>query len=184
MDKEYFQNKYRTSTIRMNHWDYAWPAMYSVTICTENRICCLGDIKDEQVYLSEIGKVVFDCWLDIPNHFDNVKLDDWIIMPNHLHGIIVIEDNDFDTEGRDKACLVSTERKFGHPPPKSLSSIIGSFKSAVTNKCHKNKFDFQWQANYYEHVIRDFEDLGRIRKYIAHNPLNWIKDRNNPINIK
>ena len=30
------------------------------------------------------------CWLEIPNHFENVKLDEFIVMPNHVHGIIAI----------------------------------------------------------------------------------------------
>jgi REP element-mobilizing transposase RayT len=184
MDKEYFKNKYRTSTIRMNHWDYAWPAMYYITICTEDRRCCLSEIKDGQVYLLEMGNIVFEELLKTQQLRPYVVLDDFIIMPNHVHVVIIIKDNDFDTEGRDMARHVSTERKFGKPPSKSLSSIIGSFKSAVTNKCHKNNLDFQWQSNYYEHVIRDYEDLGRVREYIAHNPINWENDRNNPINIK
>jgi hypothetical protein len=28
-----------------------------------------------------------------------------------------------------------------------------------------------WQCNSYEHVVRDEEDLPRIRKYITDNPL-------------
>jgi len=87
-------------------------------------------------------------------------------------------------QGRDAVNRVSTVRKFRHSQPKSLSTIIGSFKGAVTNKCHKNNIDFQWQSNFYEHVIRDFEDLGRIREYIAQNPVNWENDRNNLNNIK
>ena len=181
---EYFKNKYRVNSVRMKHWNYAWPAMYYVTICTKNRLHCLADIKNEQVYLSKIGNVAFDCWIEISKHFDNVKLDDWIIMPDHLHGIIVIEANDFGhPDGRGTTCRTSTVRKFGYCQPKSLSSIVGSFKGAVTNKCHKNNLDFQWQSNFYEHVIRDFEDLGRIREYIAHNPVNWENSKNNPNNF-
>lgn len=38
-----------------------------------------------------------------------------------------------------------------------------------------------WQRNYYEHVIRDEDDLDNIRQYIANNPLQWAEDENNPI---
>lgn len=195
---EYFNNKYKTSTIRMNHWNYSWPAMYYVTICTKDRECYLGEVKNVEVYLSEIEKMVFECWLDIPNHFDDVKLDDWIIMPNHLHGIIVIEDNDFDMDGRDTTChvdteqndfghpqgrdtvyRVSTDRKFGGLSPKSLASIINTFKGATTRQCHKNNLNFQWQSNYYEHIIRNEEDYARIKEYIAQNPIKWENDKNN-----
>lgn len=182
--EEYFKNKFRTATIRLNGWDYSWPAMYYVTICTKNRECCLSDVKNGQVYMSEIGKVLFECWLEISNHFDNVKLDDWIIMPNHLHGVIAIEDNDFDKDGRDTTCHVSTVRKFGYMQPKSLSSIIQAFKASVKRECNKKGLDFQWQSNYYEHIIKNDEDYARIKEYIANNPINWQNDRNNPINIK
>ncbi len=40
------------------------------------------------------------------------------------------------------------------------------------------------QRNYYEHIIRDENELNRIREYITNNPLQWIEDENNPMNIK
>ena len=84
MNKEYFQNKYRVSTIRLNYWNYAWSAMYYVAICTKDQICCMGEIRNRLIYLSDIGNVVFNCWCEIPNHFDDVKLDDWIVMSDNI----------------------------------------------------------------------------------------------------
>ncbi len=37
-----------------------------------------------------------------------------------------------------------------------------------------------WQRNYYERVIRDEEELGRVRQYIIDNPLGWAEDPENP----
>jgi REP element-mobilizing transposase RayT len=37
-----------------------------------------------------------------------------------------------------------------------------------------------WQRNYYEHVIRNEDELNHIRQYIAENPTNWRKDKENP----
>jgi hypothetical protein len=37
-----------------------------------------------------------------------------------------------------------------------------------------------WQRNYYEHVIRNENELARIREYIANNPAQWALDRENP----
>lgn len=37
-----------------------------------------------------------------------------------------------------------------------------------------------WQRNYYEHVIRNESELGRIREYIVANPARWEEDVNNP----
>jgi REP element-mobilizing transposase RayT len=37
-----------------------------------------------------------------------------------------------------------------------------------------------WQRNYYEHVIRDEEELNRLRQYISENSANWQTDEENP----
>jgi hypothetical protein len=37
-----------------------------------------------------------------------------------------------------------------------------------------------WQRNYYEHVIRNEEELIHIRQYILENPIRWEMDRENP----
>jgi REP element-mobilizing transposase RayT len=37
-----------------------------------------------------------------------------------------------------------------------------------------------WQRNYYEHIIRNDDELNRIRAYIANNPAHWDMDRENP----
>jgi hypothetical protein len=36
-----------------------------------------------------------------------------------------------------------------------------------------------WQRNYYEHNIRNDDDLRCIREYICDNPLRWSHDREN-----
>jgi REP element-mobilizing transposase RayT len=33
-----------------------------------------------------------------------------------------------------------------------------------------------WHRNYYEHIIRDDEDLERVRWYIAENPGRWLDE--------
>ena len=38
-----------------------------------------------------------------------------------------------------------------------------------------------WQRNYYEHVIRNENELYRITEYIQNNPLKWDLDRENPL---
>jgi len=182
---EYFQDKYRVKTTRLSHWDYASEGLYYVTICTKDRICCLCNIKDDRVYLSEIGKIVHEEWLETPIIRPDVLLDDFIIMPNHVHGIIKLpKNNDFDTQKRRDAQRRVSTREFGPLQPKSLSAIINNFKGSVKRKCNQNDLAFfTWQSRYYEHIIRDEDDLAHIKKYIANNPIKWSEDRNNPINI-
>ena len=40
--------------------------------------------------------------------------------------------------------------------------------------------EFNWQHNYYEHIIRSDKDLNNIRDYIINNPTQWYKDEENP----
>ena len=37
-----------------------------------------------------------------------------------------------------------------------------------------------WQRNYYEHIIRNPDELEKIREYIRTNPLQRTCDRHNP----
>ena len=57
---------------------------------------------------------------------------------------------------------------------------MAGFKPAVTRRvneiCH-TPGNPVWQRNYYEHVIRDESELGRIREYILSNPQQWEADK-------
>jgi hypothetical protein len=35
-----------------------------------------------------------------------------------------------------------------------------------------------------EHIIREDEELNRIREYIVNNPARWAEDEENPVNVK
>jgi len=69
----------------------------------------------------------------------------------------------------------------------SIGAIMGQFKSIVTkriNSLGKTPLTPIWQRNYYEHVIRDEDDLNRIRQYIIDNPSKLDGDEENPQNWK
>jgi len=63
---------------------------------------------------------------------------------------------------------------------------MAGFKS-VTTKIINNKRNQPgvkiWQDNYYDRIIRDENELNRIRQYIIDNPYKWVLDRNNPNNF-
>lgn len=91
---------------------------------------------------------------------------------------------------RDKACLVSTadnsnqndqnksegQKRFRNPGKNNLSSIIGSYKSAVSNKAHLIDMLFDWQNLFDDRLIRDEKGLNKVRGYIRNNPKNWHSD--------
>jgi hypothetical protein len=64
-----------------------------------------------------------------------------------------------------------------------LPEIIRAFKtfsSRRINVLRKEPGVPLWQRNYYEHIIRDEEELNRFREYIQNNPMQWEMDEENP----
>ncbi len=132
---------------------------------------------------SNIGQIAENCWREIPSHFENVRLDEFVIMPNHIHGIIHLNGTTIVGAGHVQPTneQIHTSR-YQHLVSKSLSSILGSFKSSVSRICNQNQLkESIWQRNFYEHVIRNEFELNSIREYIIHNPLQWELDRENPL---
>jgi putative transposase len=62
------------------------------------------------------------------------------------------------------------------PQSKNLASIMRGFKSAITMYALNNNIVFGWQARFYDHIIRDFDEYQRIAQYIRNNPDNWKND--------
>ncbi len=173
---ELFKNKYKIKSIRLPHWDYSSCGGYFVTICTKNRECFFGNVSNKKMKLSQIGEIANKYWNEIPKHYKNVSLDEYILMPNHIHGIVIIEQLIPTVET--PHCGVSTNTKNPHHKPQwkpnSLGSIICQFKSITTKHVRSiGSPNFSWQSRFHEHIIRNDNDLNRIRKYIKNNPLKW-----------
>jgi len=79
--------------MRLQEYYYSLSGAYFITICTQNRECLFGDICNGEMVLDELGKIVRQCWLAIPDHFLYARLGVFVTMPNHVHGIIWIVDN-------------------------------------------------------------------------------------------
>jgi hypothetical protein len=70
--------------------DYSSPGEYFITICVRNQIPFFGKIENRKMILNDIGIIANKFWLEIPHHYQNIKLDEYIIMPDHIHGILII----------------------------------------------------------------------------------------------
>ena len=172
---------------RLKDYDYSSDGFYFVTICTYNQEEYFGEIKNCKMQLSKIGKIAKKFWLEIPDHNKNTKLDEFVVMPNHLHGIIVISDSYGNVAGFDRrnvACNVPTNKNNKNnyyskisPKPKSLGTIIRSYKSAITKTIKKElQIYFEWQQRFHDRVIRNNKELNKIRNYIINNPKNWERE--------
>lgn len=187
---EGFEKVFRRRSIRLKGYDYSQPGAYFVTICTKNQYHYLGDIIGGRMKLSEIGEIINQFWIEISYHFDNVHLDGFIVMPNHLHGIIMIDVNcRGEVPSPYKGTLSNSQGRETLPlqQKRPLGHVIGYFKYQSTKRINKIRGlpgVTIWQRNYYEHVIRNEDELNRIREYIINNPLQWQFDRENPMRIQ
>ncbi len=172
MHKSFNPDIHHRKSIRLNHYDYSESGAYFITVCTKNFEHYFGNIQNGKMNLSMIGQIVHNEWIRTKQIRKNVALDEFIIMPNHFHGIIII-----NSVG---AYWNTPLQRTFKSPSNNLGAIVRSFKSSVKRWCNKNNFaNFQWQRNYYEHIVRNDFELNRIRKYIINNPINWELDRNN-----
>jgi REP element-mobilizing transposase RayT len=178
-------NRHHRKSIRLKEYDYSSAGEYFVTICTYNHECFFGDIVNEEMRLNDYGEIANRNWKEISTHFSNVKLDESVVMPNHIHGILVLLDHCDENFHVGVQYIEPLQNTFQHVIPKSLGSIIRTYKAAVTRECRKRGLiDFQWQRNYYEHIIRDDNNLNNTREYIANNVLKWASDNENPENVQ
>ena len=175
--------KHHRRSIRLRNYDYSQPGAYFVTICTYQKRPWFGEIKNGQMYLNQLGKIVADEWLKTCKIRPNFQLDEWVIMPNHFHGIVIINDYSGDDQSlgaRDAPLDLGARDAPLQQKPNSLSSCIAGFKSAVTkriNLLRQNTDTPIWQRNYYESILRDEKYLAVVREYIINNPKNWTNDR-------
>lgn len=116
------------------------------------------------VELTEIGKIAYQNWIDIPAHFPFVILDEFVVMPDHIHGILC-----FQKPGYRERNVNS----FG-PQSENLGSVIRNFKGATKAYATSHEIQFAWQARYHDDVITSGEELDRIRTYIRNNPAKWL----------
>jgi REP element-mobilizing transposase RayT len=188
-----FQNKYRIPSTRLKNWDYGNNGAYFITICTQNREHFFGEIisvaDENEMQLNEIGKLAERFCAAIPNHFPFVELGNYVIMPNHIHGILIINKKNIvhdivETLQRNVSTMNPTEtinkkEQMAEISPKSgtISTIIRSYKSVLTKNAHFIHADFEWQARFHDHIIRNSESFERIQNYIETNPELWKEDK-------
>ncbi|MCL5671668.1 MAG: transposase, partial [Acidobacteria bacterium] len=83
-------------------------------------------------------------------HFDGerYRLLAWCIMPNHVHVV------------------------FEPSPGNALADILHSWKSFTAKSANEilGRTGHFWQREYYDHLVRDSQDLGGVTRYVAQNP--------------
>ena len=168
-------------SIRLKNYDYSSNGYYFVTICTQNREKLFGEIVGATLRgrPNNPDKIIVKWLLESENKFKDIKIDEYIVMPNHIHFIIK---RTGDHTGSTGDHIGSTGDHTGSP---LLRDIIGWFKTMSTNEYIAGVKDGRfmpfkgrlWQRNYYEHIIRNYDDYINIAEYIQNNPLKWEEDK-------
>ncbi|RYM32502.1 hypothetical protein ERX46_14610 [Brumimicrobium glaciale] len=200
---EKYKKRYRVASHRKLNWNYSANGYYFITIITQNRVCNLGEIKNNRMILSEFGEIVKEEWLKSFQIRSELIQHEDIIMPNHIHAIVEINQsgkrNDLKIKRPPKReDYQQNHEKFRHLKikrnrpirlPQSISSFIAGFKSSVNTKIDDyideqqlnipkyNRNNHFFQPNYHDHVIRDDDEYQSIKYYIRFNPKNWNYDR-------
>ena len=147
----------------MDGYDYSLCGAYFVTICTKDKTQILwknvgADIirPNENIELSEYGKIVDTAINRISSYYPTVLVDKYVIMPDHVHMIVVLSEHT-DEYGR----IISAP---------TLSVVIGQMKRWVS----KTLGFLIWQKSFHDHIIRNEFDYKEICKYIDENPSKYI----------
>lgn len=200
---------HRRRSIRLEGYDYSSAGAYFVTICTFERECIFGDVCDGRMSLNALGLIAQRQWDALPRHYPNATLDAFLIMPNHVHGVILLTepslagersvgagltpyrirtpavgDDDVTHLGVQSACET---RPYGTWRVRhGLPEIVRGFKTFSArqiNFLRKSRGERVWQRNYYERIVRDEDELNRVREYIFDNPSKWVEDPENPADV-
>ena len=172
---------------RLPDYDYSSPGAYFVTMCCQNR--------NPYFDFPPAKRMVESVWRNLPRRFANIKLDVFVVMADHFHGILILKPHvgealvasrDFGepANGRIVGEALVASRDFGEregtspSPTVAVPDIIGAFKSETTwqyslgvkNNNWPPYSGKLWQRSFYDHVIRNDEDLRILREYIVNNP--------------
>ena len=90
-ERKKYLGKYSSGSMRLKNWKYDTDGLYFITVVTQNRVCNLGTIANEEMVLSAFGVIVQQEWHKSFDIRKELFLDEFVLMPNHLHAIVVID---------------------------------------------------------------------------------------------
>ena len=187
MSSKFDPKKHHRRSIRLKGYDYSQAGAYYVTIVVWHRECLFGKVVNGKMRLNDVGMIVELEWKELAKRLQFIELGAFMVMPNHFHGILFFheivgatrQELPYARSGNVSLPNVTIDSIDGSPlprgpQPKSLGAIMSQFKSRVTKRLWKFpalKGTPIWQRNYWEHVIRNEQDLQNKTDYIEANPM-------------
>jgi REP element-mobilizing transposase RayT len=134
-----------------------------------------GEIRDKQMNLSIIGRIALGEWTKSFILRKELQCDAFQIMPNHIHAVLTLVNLDGGNSPHHKYKNIG----MAYRPPRSISSFVSGFKSAVTSKLIAAGLTKKtiWQPRFHDRIIRNQHEYNQIIRYIRENVLNWTADQ-------
>jgi len=164
-------------SLRLSGFDYTQAGLYFVTAVTHHRLPLFGEVVHGEMRLNCYGEIIQEEWERISTVRPEVELEAFVVMPNHIHGILCFQQDGAFTVRATRRVAPTATLQAG-----SLGAVMGQFKSVVTkriNQLRGTPGNPVWLRNYYDHIIRNQEDLELTWLYIESNPANWDRDEEN-----
>lgn len=155
MEEGLFKNKYRIKSARHEEWDYSQDGFYFITICTEKWKSFFGNIENEKMVLSELGKIVKNEWFKTREIRKNVKLDEFVVMPNHIHGIIQVLNMNVKNGTNDTNVETHCHASSANDPNNKNEISVKTETQSIASLQQGNKF--VPQSNNLGAIIRGFK---------------------------
>jgi REP element-mobilizing transposase RayT len=134
----------RRKRTRLRYHDYDAGGAYCVTICAARRLDFFGRLNGATVELGPVGAIVEKHLTRCLGSSTGVDLRAAVVMPDHVHAVMLL-----DGTGS------------------GLSRLINAFKGATTREAGARI----WQRGFYDHIVREEDDLERVCEYVVNNPL-------------
>ena len=144
------------------------PVLARTSLPSVRALTFFGRVRTAEMILNRFGEIARQCWTSIPSHFPHVRIDAFVVMPDHVHGILLF------------GARYPRTAAIGRIGPGSLGAVVRSFTSAVASRINAlrgARVGGIWQRNYFDQVIRNRDDLNRVRRYIRDNPARWERNR-------
>ena len=165
--------------LRLPSHDYGQPGAYFLTLCARERaalfgrVCVGGGVLDAPyVDLSPYGAAVRDRLEEMARVYAHVSLLNYVVMPNHVHILLRVH-GPSGTPAPTQGIAVGPS---GTPAPTRANQAVPAFVSTLKRMTDRTCGAALWQADYYDHVVRNDADLLRIWTYIDTNPAKWAQD--------
>ncbi|NDP22875.1 MAG: hypothetical protein GZ091_17620 [Paludibacter sp.] len=165
-----------------------------------------GRIVDGEMILNKLGQKLKELIEDIRTHNPYSEIPVYQVMPNHVHLIVCVNGTRRDAACHvstkpDVTCHGTKNTDHPQQPVETrhatslpenginekmqdiaykcglLSTTMGGLKSATTKYANDHHIEFGWQTRFYDHIIRDQNEMNRIATYIENNPTTWKNDK-------